>query len=249
MNVTLEAMARAIFKSWFVDFDPVHAKARGEKPFGMSPQTAALFPAIFQPSPLGPIPEGCDVVAFADVASHKTGAVSPAKFGDELVAHFSIPGYDNGHSVIEHGRAIKSNKTPVPDNAVLLSKLNPETPRVWLPDVDTSRPNLCSTEFLVLVPKTPIGRSWLYCLCLENGFRARLEGLVTGTSKSHQRIQPPSLMALPVIRPRSALAGAFEQLVGSMTDLISANVREARLLANARDALLPKLLEGGRCPE
>jgi type I restriction enzyme, S subunit len=58
MNETLEAMARAIFKSWFVDFDPVRAKAEGRQPFGMDAATAALFPNSFQDSPLGKIPKG-----------------------------------------------------------------------------------------------------------------------------------------------------------------------------------------------
>ena len=61
MNATLEAIARAIFKSWFVDFDPVHAKARGEQPYGMDAETAALFPDAFEDSSLGPIPAGWGV--------------------------------------------------------------------------------------------------------------------------------------------------------------------------------------------
>src|SRR5271166_5502585 len=58
MNETLEAMARAIFKSWFVDFDPVRAKAAGRQPFGMDAETAALFSESFEDSPLGKIPQG-----------------------------------------------------------------------------------------------------------------------------------------------------------------------------------------------
>ena len=61
MNQTVEAIARAIFKSWFVDFDPVHAKAEGREPVGMDPETAALFPDSFQDSPLGKIPTGWEV--------------------------------------------------------------------------------------------------------------------------------------------------------------------------------------------
>ncbi|MBP9106719.1 MAG: restriction endonuclease subunit S, partial [Gemmatimonadaceae bacterium] len=61
MNATLEAMARALFQSWFVDFDPVRAKLDGRPPPGLDPATAALFPASFQDSPLGPIPHGWDV--------------------------------------------------------------------------------------------------------------------------------------------------------------------------------------------
>ena len=58
LNATLEATARAIFKSWFVDFDPVHAKASGEQPVGMDAEIAALFPDSFEDSPLGAIPAG-----------------------------------------------------------------------------------------------------------------------------------------------------------------------------------------------
>jgi type I restriction enzyme S subunit len=61
MNATLEAMARALFQSWFVDFDPVRAKLDGRQPAGLDPATAALFPASFQDSPLGPIPAGWEV--------------------------------------------------------------------------------------------------------------------------------------------------------------------------------------------
>ncbi len=63
MNRTLEDIARALFKSWFVDFDPVHAKARGEPPAGMDAATAALFPAEFEESELGLIPKGWRVGA------------------------------------------------------------------------------------------------------------------------------------------------------------------------------------------
>ena len=60
MNETLEAMARAIFKSWFVDFDPVRAKAEGRQPEGLDADTAALFPDSFEDSPLGKIPMGVE---------------------------------------------------------------------------------------------------------------------------------------------------------------------------------------------
>jgi len=66
MSGTLEAIARAIFKSWFVDFDPIHAKAEGREPVGMDPETAALFPDSFQDSPLGKIPKGWEIGHLAE---------------------------------------------------------------------------------------------------------------------------------------------------------------------------------------
>jgi len=63
MNETLEAMARALFKSWFVDFDPVRAKAEGREPAGMDAETAALFPDSFEETELGEVPKGGESVA------------------------------------------------------------------------------------------------------------------------------------------------------------------------------------------
>ena len=67
MNATLEAMARALFQSWFVDFDPVRAKLDGRQPAGLDPATAALFPNEFEDSELGPIPERLEVTPLSDV--------------------------------------------------------------------------------------------------------------------------------------------------------------------------------------
>ncbi|MGI6388836.1 MAG: restriction endonuclease subunit S, partial [Kiritimatiellia bacterium] len=73
MNATLEAMARVLFKSWFVDFDPVRAKIDGRKPEGMDAETAALFPSEFQESPLGPIPKGWKVQSLDKIAHYLNG--------------------------------------------------------------------------------------------------------------------------------------------------------------------------------
>ena len=79
-NATLEAIAQALFKSWFVDFEPVHAKARGEPPQGMDDATAALFPDSFEESELGMIPKGWRVVPFGQLLSHTIGG----DWGDEI---------------------------------------------------------------------------------------------------------------------------------------------------------------------
>jgi type I restriction enzyme S subunit len=73
MNATLEAMARALFQSWFVDFDPVRAKQEGRKPTGMDDATAALFPDSFRESDVGEIPEGWDVLSLDKTAQYLNG--------------------------------------------------------------------------------------------------------------------------------------------------------------------------------
>ena len=78
MNATLEAMARALFQSWFVAFDPVRAKLDGRQPAGLDPATAAHFPASFQDSPLGPIPLGWEVGALEDLLVLQRGFDLPA---------------------------------------------------------------------------------------------------------------------------------------------------------------------------
>ncbi|MCD4684311.1 MAG: restriction endonuclease subunit S, partial [Anaerolineae bacterium] len=83
MNATLEAMARAIFKSWFVDFDPVHAKARGEQPIGMDADTAVLFPDVFEESELGPIPCGWEVGTVGDEFDITMGQSPPGSTYNE----------------------------------------------------------------------------------------------------------------------------------------------------------------------
>ena len=101
MNATLEATARAIFKSWFVDFDPVHAKANGEQPVGMDAEIAALFPDSFEDSPLGAIPAGWRVARcgsgrkrYQKGRSYKSSELAPSGSGfSSLKSFFRGEGY------------------------------------------------------------------------------------------------------------------------------------------------------------
>ncbi len=86
MSATLEEMARALFKSWFIDFDPVHAKREGRKPFGMDDATAALFPSEFEDSELGPIPRGWKAGTLGAALAQYGGAVHTGPFGSQLHA-------------------------------------------------------------------------------------------------------------------------------------------------------------------
>ena len=133
MNETLEAMARALFKSWFVDFDPVRAKMAGSDT-GLPQHLADLFPDRFEESELGKIPEGWEVKPLEKIAQLEKATVKPENHTTEEFEHFSLPAYDSGQlPALDLGSTIKSNKTLVPSQAVLLSKLNPEIQRVWLP--------------------------------------------------------------------------------------------------------------------
>lgn len=244
MNETLEAMARALFKSWFVDFDPVRAKAEG-RDTGLPKHLADLFPDSFADSELGEIPKGCAIGRFGDMVDHLRDQENPLMSPDELFHHFSIPAFDEGQTPrVESGESIKSLKSRVPDGVVLLSKLNPEIERVWFVDVSSTDRSVCSTEFLVLSARPPFTRSFVYCLARSPFFRQQIEGLVTGTSKSHQRAQVESILNLPVFIPPSSIVAAFDRTSESLLARALECRRESLTLAALRDGLLPKLISG-----
>ena len=127
---TLESMARALFKSWFVNFDPVRAKVEGRET-GLPVEIAELFPDGFAESELGQIPSGWHVGRFGDVVEQLREQENPLTSPEVRFLHLSIPAFDDGQNPkAERGEDIKSHKFRVPVGAVLLSKLNPEIERV-----------------------------------------------------------------------------------------------------------------------
>ena len=241
MNETLEAMARAIFKDWFVDFGPTRAKMEGRAPY-LAPDIWSLFPDRLDDEGK---PEGWTSYSLGRLASQHTASVAPSSSPNEVFEHFSLPAYDAGRSPTHDlGETIKSNKTTLPKDAVLLSKLNPEIERVWIPEPASGKRQVCSTEFLVFTPHAGGNRPLLFGLFTELSFRTLLQSMVTGTSKSHQRISPPALLG------RQILIGSeptFDQYAAVTEPLLArtlANRSESRTLAATRDFLLPKLMSG-----
>lgn len=247
MSCTLEAIACAIFKAWFVDFEPVNAKAAGAKSFRGMPQ--AVFdqlPDRFTETELGRVPEGWEIKPISVIASVSRDSVTPANTPDELFEHFSIPAFDAGKEPArDRGGSIKSNKYRVSTNCVLVSKLNPRFARVWLPDAPVNgAQQICSTEFLVLTPKEGWSREQLYCQFLEVGFRQMLEQRASGTSNSHQRIKPKDFENTKVVCSPEDVRQAFFQLVEPIFSKTANLHREGLTLAAIRDTLLPKLISG-----
>lgn len=244
MNQTLEAIAQALFKSWFIDFDPVHAKAEG-RDTGLPPDIAALFPDSFEDSELGQIPQGWKVDTFGTTVRNIRQPVSPMLSPEKLIQHYSIPAFDKGGlPKLEYGRTIRSTKWRIPKESILVSKLNPEIERVWLPDVQEEEVAVCSTEFLCLVARQPFTRSYIYCLARSPIFRQQLESMVTGTSKSHQRAQTDAILDLRVIVPSLAVLGAFDCASARLLSCTLNSRKESGILTTVRDGLLPKLLSG-----
>jgi type I restriction enzyme S subunit len=249
-NTTLEAIAQALFKSWFVDFDPVHAKAEGREPEAMDAATAALFPSEFEDSELGLIPKGWRSLSFGDAATLSKGAVNPLTTPDTEFEHYSLPAFDAQQMPVhEAGEAIKSNKTPVPSGAVLVSKLNPHIPRVW-PTGEVGANAVCSTEFLVWTPKAPASTAFVYCLASSRAFNSAMRQLVTGTSNSHQRVKPDQLKNIQVCPASDAALKAFATITIPLLQRMLDSRQQTATLASIRDTLLPRLIAGKlRLPE
>jgi type I restriction enzyme, S subunit len=245
MNETLEAMARTMFRSWFVDFDPNRAKSEGRQPYGMDAESAAFFPGSFENSALGRIPKGWRAGKIADILTLSRETITPEHFPAEAFNHYSIPAFDEGRWPKEElGDQIKSNKLLVAPNTVLLSKLNPRIPRIWLPSFDSARRSIASTEFLVASPKNGFSRTYLFALLNSQPFLDVFTTLVTGTSGSHQRVTPESLLQMDTLIPSHQCVQSFTRVADPLYLRIANNLAESGTLAAVRDTLLPKLISG-----
>jgi type I restriction enzyme S subunit len=247
MNETLEQMIRALFKSWFVDFDPVHAKTAGRQPAGMDKATADLFPDSFVDSELGMIPKGWNAGTLSELSEFSRESINPGESPSEIFDHYSLPSFDEGKAPkAEAGSEIKSNKLVVTKKCVLLSKLNPHIPRIWLPDLSASRRSICSTEFIVASALTSCTREYLYALFISEDFSRTYGTLVTGTTGSHQRIRPESVLQMKLPVAPKKLISSFTDLIAPMLDRVACNTKESQTLAELRNSFLPVLISGGQ---
>jgi type I restriction enzyme, S subunit len=245
MSETLEATVRAIFKSWFVDFDPVQAKTNGRPPPGVDVQTSALFPDSLNDSLLGEIPKGWRVGLVRDIVVLSRQTLNPTESSTEVFDHYSIPAFDEGRvPAEEQGLGIRSNKLVVTPQMVLVSKLNPRITRVWLPFPIPNRRSIASTEFLAMIPRSGLSRAYLYSLFSSDEFMGRFVGLVTGTSGSHQRVKPEDFLEMPIVLPEPKVIKVFSGLTEPIIAKLAGNVRESLALAKTRDELLPRLISG-----
>ena len=243
MNQTLEEIAKAIFKSWFVDFDPVRAKAEG-RPTGLPPEISDLFPDELVDSEIGEIPKGWEIGSISDFAFLNKKTVNPSQ-SPEMYEHFSIPAFDSGQSpVLDLGTDIKSNKTLVVESSLLVSKLNPNTPRVWLPNSKDLYEQICSTEFMVYTATDRSNITFLWGLFTSSVVAERMKAMVTGTSKSHQRVKPNDVSNITTVMPDARLIKIYGDTVLPMLNRTLVGKSESIVVAELRNTLLPKLISG-----
>ncbi|MHB1000824.1 MAG: restriction endonuclease subunit S [Armatimonadota bacterium] len=245
MNETLEEIACAIFKSWFVDFDPVRAKAEGRDP-GLPKNIADLFPDSFEDSEIGEIPKGWKTVPLWSIANFINGAA----YRD---FHFSMePGalpiikiaeIKNGVSgQTKFTRTELANKYRIDDGDILFSwSGNPDTSIdtfVW-----TGGPGWLNQHIYRVCPKSSEDRySVYYLLCMLRPIFAEIARDKQTTGLGHVTAQDMKAMLVPKCTP--AVLRSFNDYVGPLYEKRYANLLSSRNLIELRDLLLPKLISG-----
>ena len=239
MNETLEEMARALFKSWFVDFDPVRAKMEGRET-GLPDHLADLFPDQLVDSEMGEMPARWPVGTLGDIATSSRSGIDPAKTAS------AIPYIGLQHmprrsvALMDWGRAgsVSSNKFAFKNGDILFGKLRPYFHKVGIAPVN----GICSTDIVVLEARMPNWSAFVLVCVSSSRFVAYTSQTSTGTKMP--RTSWRTMSRYELCQPTDAIATGFQQVVSPMLERIVANVHESRTLGVLRDALVPKLVSG-----
>ena len=243
MNETLEAMAQAIFKDWFVDFGPVRAKMEGRAPY-LPKGIWDLFPDRLHDSEIGGVPMGWIVTKLSNLfevnprRSLKRGQTAPYVDMASMPVRGHMP-----HSVIDrpfgsgmrftNGDTVIARITPCLENGKT----------AFIDFLPKGQIGWGSTEYIILKSIPPIPDQFAYCLARSTRFRDFAIRNMSGTS-GRQRVSTQALFGFPVIEPPDHLALAFGQVSGSLLSRAGKATVESQFLAVLRDTLLPKLLSG-----
>jgi type I restriction enzyme S subunit len=246
-NQTLDEIAQVIFKSWFVDFDPVKAKMLGEKPEGMDVSTAALFPEKFVESELGSIPDGWPLVPIKDLCSQVQNGGTPRRnqhtYWDEGIIPWLTSGEVRQPIITSVENRItqigldKSSAKWVPEFSTLVALYGATAGEVSL----TSLPLTTNQAVCALIPKKDL--QWYNYLQLKSRV-TELAGKAVGSAQ--QNISKGLVESTEVLSVPHFILEAFNLHVDNLFKLRISNHKENIELAKLRDTLLPKLLSGER---
>jgi len=247
-NQTLEAIARALFKSWFIDFDPVRAKMDGRQPAGMDAETAALFPAEFEDGgAIGQIPKGWKAVPLPEALEvNPTRSLAKGKLAPYLdMQNMPTQGHrPKGWIYREFGSGTKFIQGDTLFARITPCLENGKTAFVdFLPE---GKVGWGSTEYIIFRPKSPIPVEFGYFLARSDELRAHAIQNMTGSS-GRQRVPADCFSSYLLTAPSDPIARKFGDVVVPFMRLIKANSEQNATLTPIRDALLPKLLSGEIC--
>ena len=256
MNATLDATARALFKSWFVDFDPVREKIEGKQPFGMEASTATLFPDSFKDSELGAIPKGWSIIPLGDIADFDKGL---SYKGEGLAEDGGMPmvnlGCFSGRGLFNADRIKRytgefRDRHMVHSGDLVIANTDMTQNRVIIGSPALIPKSYGEREFLFthhvfavrFKPNYEIWRRFVYFTLLKPEFREIAEGFSTGTTVL--ALPRDGLMNYSICLPPLPLLNKFEEQTEPLLAQMDAHLQQSRTLTQLRDILLPQLLNG-----
>jgi type I restriction enzyme S subunit len=247
-NTTLEAIAQALFKSWFVDFDPVHAKMQGSSPEGMDEATAALFPDSFEESELGSMPKGWRIGTLADLASFQNGYAFKSKDWSEA-----------GHPVIKIGN-VKPSLISFEGCSFVGAESVTGLDRFKLKRGDllvgmtgyVGETGLVTKVSPAAYLNQRVGRiatsagvrdlGFVFCSTRHEDYKAFAEGQSHGSAQAN--VSGSDLLKFKSTIPDNKVIRAFNEVMETLIESIMSNHEQAQMLGELRDTLLPKLVSG-----
>jgi len=248
MNKTLEAMAQAIFKSWFVDFNPVHAKAAGRDP-GLPNEIATLFPDSFEDSDLGEIPKGWEVKILSEICKKPqygfTASAQNEVVGPKFLRIKDINKSDwIDWNMVPYCEIEQKNKRKYklqPGDIVIARIADPGHTAFIEEPVDAVFASYL-IRFRLLNPT--YNRYFQYWL-RSDVYWSLVRGRQSGSTRAN--LNAKVLGAFPVLVPNPDLAKYFKNYINPISNKVVRNVNESRTLGALRDTLLPKLISGEIC--
>jgi type I restriction enzyme S subunit len=254
-NATLETIAQALFKSWFVDFDPVRAKMAGRAPEGMDEVTAAFFPDSFEDSELGEVPRGWKLSTLDGVSDVGIGKTPPRKeahwFSEDSadvpwvsIRDMGVSGtyMDRTSEYLTVTAVDRFNVRRVPDNTVLLSF------KLTIGRVAITQGEMTTNEAIAhckLTPESPLPSEYVYLHLKQFNYSA-----LSSTSSIADAVNSKTVKAIPIMVPGAEVVAAFAGVMTPLFQRIRATQAHADTLTSLRDTLLPRLISGQlRLPE
>ena len=244
VNLTLEATASAVFRSWFIDYEPVVAKVDGRPPLGMSADVAALFPEHFSESEMGPVPKGWQVLPLSEAVE-----VNPRR---PMAKGTVAPYLEMSNMPTEGPRPLGWYDRPFGSGMrfingdVLMARITPcleHGKTAFVDFLEEEQTGWGSTEFIVMRSKPPLTPEYSYFLARSDDVRSYAIAHMTGSS-GRQRVPHDCFAHFPIVVPSEEVSTKFGDMASVTLRTIRLNDEQSKTLASIRDALLPKLLSG-----
>ncbi len=238
MNQTLEEIAKAIFKSWFVDFDPVRAKAEG-RPTGLPPEISDLFPDELVESEIGGIPKGWEIGSLRAVGGNRSKSVKPEQMTNFL-SYVGLEHLPRGHIFLStwgNPSDVESNKTVFEQGDILFGKLRPYFEKSVIAPLS----GVCSTDIVAIEPNAN-AQIFIACLVSQNRFFEFTSQGSTGTRMP--RTSWKHMCEFNFALPPHQLLESFQSMMLPLVERAMVGISEYKTLSELRDTLLPKLISG-----